>query len=348
MKAESTADILELMQGGVVSAVVGVAMEFGLFWRLAEKAMTAREVAQTLNIPLNRCQHWLQILCRLGLLEDSSEGYAPSSVAREAILNAQSQESWFFRAREERDSALLVRDLAVNIGKPMASWRIRGVTPTDYFQQINEDANYAAQFTRKLYEIHVFLAEQLAKMLDLRGVKSVLDLGGGSGVVSMALLRKYPELTAVVVDAENVCKEGREIASREIAAENGLAERITYLAADFLQDKLPGGFDLVMLCDVGVFSESLLRRIYDLLNPEGKLVIVDKFAPSRSSPPPSRLYPAFLDALLTPAEAIGFTTAEDVQIQLQGVGFGELAVRAVPHEDSLQWNMDWSMVEARK
>jgi hypothetical protein len=126
----------------------------------------------------------LQILCKLGLLEDTTEGYAPSIIAREAILNIQSQDTWAFQAREDRDSSLFVRDLALNINKPMATWQTRDLTPPDYFQQIQQDPNYAARFTRKLYEIHRPLAEQLVNMLDLRGVKSLLDLGGGSGVMS--------------------------------------------------------------------------------------------------------------------------------------------------------------------
>jgi 16S rRNA G1207 methylase RsmC len=60
-------------------------------------------------------------------------------------------------------------------------------------------------------------------MLDLRGVKSLLDLGGGSGDVSFVLLRKQHDLASVVVDVENVCRVGREIAT-----ENGLEKRITY------------------------------------------------------------------------------------------------------------------------
>ena len=90
-----------------------------------------------------------------------------------------------------------------------------------------------ARFTRKLYQIHGSFADQLASMLDLRGVKRLLDLGGGSGVVSFALLRKWEELTSVV-DAESVCQVGRVIAS-----ENNLENRISYLPADILVDDLP-------------------------------------------------------------------------------------------------------------
>jgi ubiquinone/menaquinone biosynthesis C-methylase UbiE len=103
------------------------------------------------------------------------------------------------------------------------------LTPPDEYRQIREDARYAADFTRMLYEIHIPLAEELANLLDLRGVKRFMDLGGGSGVVSFALLRKQHDLTSVVVDVETVCQFGREIAS-----ENGPAKRMTYLAADFL------------------------------------------------------------------------------------------------------------------
>ncbi len=119
MKPETTEDILELLDCYIVSAALGAAMELGVFWLLTEKPLPAPDVAQSLNIPLNRCHNWLQLLCKLGLLEDSVEGYVPSTIAREAILNVQSQETWAFQACEERDSSMYVRDLALNISKPM-------------------------------------------------------------------------------------------------------------------------------------------------------------------------------------------------------------------------------------
>ena len=343
MKPETTEDILELMNGSIVSAALGTAMELGVFWLLAKKPLSATDVAQSLNIPLNRCHHWLQILCQLGLIEYSTEGYAPSQVARAAILNAQSHATWAFQAREDRDCSLYVRDLAMNIGKPMQSWQTRNLTPSDYIQRFQEDPDHAVRLTRKLYEIHRSLAEQLANLLDLREVKSLLDLGGGSGVVSFALLRKQPELTSIVVDVENVCQAGREIAS-----ENQLEERITYLAADFLKDDLPTGFDMVMLCDVGTFSEILFRKIYDVLNRKGNLVIVDKLAPNRTIPPPSRLLAAFLNSLEHPAQSIDLTTTAVVRSRLHQAGFRDLSVTSVSHKDNLPWNIDWIMLQAQK
>ncbi len=343
MKPETTEELLELMNGSIYAAVVGTAMERGIFWLLADQPLTVEELAQHFDIPLNRCHYWLQILCKLGLLEASNECYAPATTARAAILNVQSQESWAFQAREDRDLTLYVQDLAMNISKPMSDWQACNLKPADYFKRVEEDPIYTAGFTRKLYEIHSCLAEQLANMLDLQGVKRLLDLGGGSGVVSFALLRKHNELTSVVVDVEGVCKTGRVIAT-----ENKLDKRMTYLAADIFEDNLPTGFDLVLLCDVGSFSEILFRRIHAVLNLKGRLVIVDKFGASRTSAPPSRLLAAFLTSLESPSASIDYITTELVQTRLQQAGFQYISATSIPHLDHLPWNIDWSMLEAHK
>jgi hypothetical protein len=62
MKPETTEDVLELLDGYIVSAALGAAMELGIFWLLAEKPSPAPDVAKSLNIPLNRCYNWLQLL----------------------------------------------------------------------------------------------------------------------------------------------------------------------------------------------------------------------------------------------------------------------------------------------
>jgi hypothetical protein len=145
------------------------------------------------------------------------------------------------------------------------------------------------------------------------------------------------------VDIESICQAGREI-----ALENELEKRITYLVADFLKDDLPTGFDMVMLCDVGSFDEILFHRIYNALNRKGRFVIVDKFAPSKTSAPPSRLLSAFVNSLESPAQSVDYITTEVVLTRLQKAGFRDFSTIPVPHKDNLPWNIDWIMLEAQK
>ncbi len=323
MKLTTRDDVFDCLSAYVASAALGTAIELGLFWLLAEQPLDAPGVAQALNIPINRCQYWLQLLHSMGLIKQVAQGYVPSSVARTAILDTYSQESWVFLAREEREQLPSVRDLALHIKEPGSTWTVQGLTPPNYVAQMINSPERARHFTRMLYELHQPLAEKMVELLDMTGVHRLMDLGGGSGVVSLALLRRHPHLTSMVVDIENVC-----IAGREIAMEHSLADRITYHAADFVHDELPGGYDMVLHCDVGVYSEALFRKLWAVLNQGGRLVIVDHFAPAENAVPPARLYSAFQSSLADPDFSV--TTAAEIQTQLTQAGFHLLYEDTLP------------------
>ena len=343
MKPKTTEDIFKLLDGYVLSSSLGTAMELGLFWFLDGNPQSAAEVASLLDMPLNRCHLWLQVLCRIGLLEENRAVYVLTDTARKTILNAYSRDTWAFMAHEERSRFPSVQDMPLRMCRPQSIREARHVEAPDYFSQLREDPTCAAGFTRMLGEIHVQLAEQLARMLDLRRVGRMMDLGGGSGVVSFALLRRHPGLTCVVVDVESVCQAGRQI-----AAGKGFEERITYLPVNFLQDDLPGGFDLVLFCDGGPYSESLLRRIHASLNQDGQLVIVDQFAHSEDHPSSNHLIWAFLTALDRPSPTMQFTTIGVVQERMRQAGFHNLYSDPVSCKDHLRWNSDWIALGAHK
>ena len=341
MKPSTSDDIFVLIDSFGISAAVGAAMETGLFWLLAQQPLNAQSVAHELNIPHNRCRVWLQMLCSYDLLEQTDEGYVPSTMAQIAILNAYSQDTWAFLARESRERVPAVRDLAQHIHVSGSVWDVIGLTPPDYFQSLQEDPVRARQFTRMLYEIHQPLATALAASLDMQDVSRMLDLGGGSGVMSFALLRRHPQLTAVVFDIHNVCAAGSEI-----ARENAMEDRITYQSGDFIHDVLPSGFDLVLDCDVGPYTEIMLRKIRSGLNPGGRLVIVDKFAPKKEAVHPTRLHWAFLSSMENP-DRTG-TTAPEVENWLTKTGFEILSTQTLSSGESQRWSNGWIMIEARK
>lgn len=338
MRPATTDDVFDLMDSYITSAALGAAMELGLFWLLAEQPLDVAGVAQALGIPINRCQYWLQLLSSAGLIEQVAKGYVPSPMARTVILDAYSQEMWAFLAREARDRFPAVRDLALHIREPGSAWEAQGLTPPDYFAQIVESPERARRFTRMLYEIHLPLAEELAESLDMSGVDRLMDLGGGSGVVSLALLGRYSHLTAVVVDIASVCAAGRDL-----AVENSMEDRITYHTADFLHDELPSGFDMILQCDVGPYSEALFRKIRAVLNPGGRLVIVAQFAPAEGVAPLSRLYWAFLGSLENPDSA--FSTAAEVQTRLTRAGFQLLSESTLSPRRPLRWSSGWIVIE---
>jgi ubiquinone/menaquinone biosynthesis C-methylase UbiE len=328
MKLTTRDTVHDCLTAYVDSAALGTAIELGLFWLLAEQPLDAPGVAQALNIPIKRCQYWLQLLHSMGLIDQASGGYVPSSVARTAILDTWSQESWAYLAQEERERFPSVCDLALHIQEPNPIRTSQALTTLNYVEKMANDPERARRFTRMLYELHQSMANHLAELLDVTGVHRLMDLGGGSGVVSLALLRWYPHLTSTVVDIENVC-----IAGREIAVEHSLADRITYHAADFVHDELPGGYDMVLHCDVGVYSEALFNKLWAVLNQGGRLVIVDHFAPVENVVSPARLCWTFQDSLADPD--LDVMTVARLQNQLTQAGFHLLSENTMLPGDRL-------------
>lgn len=314
-------EVTALLSATTGAAALGAAIETGLLWVLAEDPLPAPEVSRRLGIPARRCQYWLQYLCELGILTEGPHGYVPSAVAKEAVLDAHSRESWQHLVEDERERSACVHYLVQHLAIPGSIWTAQGMDPPpNYVEKMRRDPVRAREFTRMLYEVHQTLANEVASLLDLRGARHMLDLGGNSGVVSMALLRRYPDLCATVVDLATVCETGREI-----AAEQGFSNRLTYHAADFMHDALPTGFDLVLKCDVGIFAETLYVMVWEALEQGGQFVLVDYFSPTEEKLHPSRLRWSFLDSLHDPDFSI--PTAAQVRAQLARTGF-----RVLPDE----------------
>lgn len=320
MKLDTEDDVLELLRAYVPSAALSAALELGVFWLLEEQPCTVESVARELNIPDKRCYLWLELLVSYGLLERHGDTYAVSTLTRHAITGTYSPETWSLLAQEARERYPACIDLSQTLSHPASIWPVLGRTPPNYVAQMMENPERAVRFTRMLYEIHRPLAEELAQTLDLSGFHRLMDVGGGSGVMSLALLRRYPDLTATVVDIANVCAAGEEI-----VAETPEAERITFHTADLLHDELPAGFDVVLECDVGIYSEDLFRRLAASLNDSGHLIIVDELAEEGQAGSPSSLSHAFYVSLHNSEFAL--PSVNDVCRSLEQAGFHLISIQ---------------------
>lgn len=308
-------DIQALLHAPAKTAALGAAITTGLLWKLAEKPMNAQEIVKALHIPGKRGYYWLQFLQSFGILEMVPDGYIPSSAVRRAILDTNSKQSWQHLVIDEQEKDACVHGLPEHIDEPGSLWTVQGLKdPINYVDRMRANPERAREFTYMLFEVHQNLARMVAELLDLTGVERMMDLGGNSGVVSMALLRKYPALTSTVVDIEYVCAAGREIVGAQ-----GFSDRITYHPAEFYDDKFPSGFDLVLQCDVALYDIELLQKLHKSLKPGGRLVYVDHFAPAENLAPITRIEWTFLDSLHDPN--FGFPTLAEVKSRLTQVGF---------------------------
>ncbi|MGP8069671.1 MAG: methyltransferase [Candidatus Bathyarchaeia archaeon] len=131
------------------------------------------------------------------------------------------------------------------------------------------------------------LSEEIAGSLNLKGYRKLLDIGGGSGTYTIALLNHNPQLQAILFDLKEVIPMARERLSSE-----GLLDRVELIIGDFYSDDLPGGCDLALLSAI-IHQNSrqqnlkLFVKAYRSLEAGGMLLIRDHIMDERRTYPPA-------------------------------------------------------------
>jgi len=123
----------------------------------------------------------------------------------------------------------------------------------------------------------VYLAQAVAKSIDLSPRRHLLDIAGGSGVYACSLVTHHPHLTATVFEKPPVDR----IAAGAIA-NRGCSDTVRVVAGDMLAGALPGDADVHLYSNVlHDWDEPVVRQLivksFDALQPGGLIVIHDAF-----------------------------------------------------------------------
>jgi predicted nicotinamide N-methyase len=126
-------------------------------------------------------------------------------------------------------------------------------------------------------------AEALDNSVDLTGCKEMVDAGGGSGLYSIVLCRKYPELTSTILDTG-----GTLVITEEMISGSKERERITLRQADITKESFGEDIDVVLLSDV-IYDEStaepILKNAWNCLRQNGILIIRGYYSDPENSKP---------------------------------------------------------------
>ena len=119
---------------------------------------------------------------------------------------------------------------------------------------------------------------------DWESVRTVVDVGGGTGALLAEILRARPKVRGTLVDLpRTVARSG------EVFQAAGVADRVTTVGQSFF-DPLPGGRDLYVLKNVlGDWPDgeatAILRRCAEAARPSGRVVVFTGAGPGEEASP---------------------------------------------------------------
>lgn len=265
--------VLSLLAGKWLSQAVSTAAELGVADLLADGPQDIPTLAAQLDCPPDMLQRLMVVLAGEGLFsfDDTTDRYAVTETG--ALLGG-------------GEGSL--RNLAAFIGSP-AQWApwprlaeaIRsGRTAYELahgqslYDWLENHPREAALYDEGIDRFTAAVAHAMAETFDCSDITSFVDVGGGLGTSSIALLRRWSHLQGVLLDLPHVLER-----AQPRIAQAGLSERCRCQVGNFFEP-LPPGYDLYVLKHVlhnwsDQDATRILKRCREAARPDSVLIAVE-------------------------------------------------------------------------
>lgn len=266
--------------GFMAARTLHVALELRVFTHLAAGALTPAQLGAVLGLAERATARLLSACAALGLLRSTPEGFCNTPLTQRYLVEGQ---------RTFIGAYLQLFDTLGYARWAQLGSALRQNAPLDDvqhpYQHLATEAHEAATFSAAQHAGSQSLGHALARRIDFTPFHCLLDLGGGSGAYTVAMLQRYPHLTAILMDFPPVCRLAEAVMQQE-----GLASRVRFVAGDYERDPLPAGADVVLWSgNLHASSPDTCRHVLAKLHavlPAGGLLLLHDYLldDSRTSP----------------------------------------------------------------
>jgi ubiquinone/menaquinone biosynthesis C-methylase UbiE len=248
------------------SRIILTANNYRIFDHLEEKEKTAASVSQAIATDRRATALLLDSLVAIGLIKKKDGRYKNTLIASRYLIKGKPEYQGDILGHNnilwDNWSGL---DTVLKTGKP--------------FKKSHDHTS----FILGMHNLASLKVKNVLQNIDLKGVKRLLDLGGGPGTYSIAFAKKKIDVT--LFDFPDTLK-----ISKKLVKEAGLSGNIKLLPGDFTRDDLGKGYDLIFISQIfHAYGPdeclSMLRKSHKALTPGGRVIIQEFYLDeTRTSP----------------------------------------------------------------
>ena len=296
---------------------VGVAM--GIFEAVARNAQTGAYIARRIRASERGTELLCNALVSLDLLKKTKDRFSLTALARKHLLKSSPVSyATMITFMEQNYRGFADLEKAVRTG--------RAIRRVDMFQ---DDPASLEKFIGAMHDLATVRgdAKIVARKLDLRPYRTLVDIGGGPGTFAIEFCKTNLQLTAAVFDLPATCR-----VARRLIKENDPTGRVSWYEGDYNRDPLPSGCDVAFLSNI-IHSENerdnqrLVRKVYQALAPGGLIAIKDHILNDAATAPRDGAVFALTMLLFTRGRSY---TAKEVKQWLVKAGFSKIKRLRMP------------------
>ncbi|MEU2156169.1 methyltransferase [Streptomyces sp. NPDC019396] len=283
----------ELVFGAACAAAVRAAARLGVPDALGDTPSTAEELAAAVRSDPRALRRMMRALSCYGIFEEQSDGrFAHTEMSRmlreddpHSLKNIAlwCTEPWTWNAWP-------LLDEAVRTGSGV----FEQVYGKGFFDYLHADAPESAQvFNRAMTTSSMQSAREVAELLDLTGVSTVADIGGGQGHVLASLLEKYPHMRGSLLDLPRVVAN----ADPRLRDGGALADRVRIIPGD-CREAIPVEADVYIIKNILEWDDEstrrTLRNVIESARPGSRVVVIENLVDDT----PSMRFTTSMDLML--------------------------------------------------
>jgi hypothetical protein len=277
--------LAQMLVGNQVQQAIHVAVRLGIADLLKEGPKGSGELAVATGSHPGSLYRLLRVLASFGIFAEDERGRFDLTPLA-ALLQRDAPESmhalalWSGGVSYQAFGGL---EHSVRTGEPV----FEEIFGTGFFDYLARNPETGAQFDDLMTWNTAPVAGTLAQY-DLSGVGTIVDVGGGRGVMLAAILRAHPGMRGVLIDHPRVL----ESAGRTLEAA-GVADRCETAGADILRDVPPEGDAYLLKSIIHGLDDGeatrLLARCREAARPGGRLLLVELVMGPGNEPGPAKL-----------------------------------------------------------
>ncbi|MEL6996861.1 MAG: methyltransferase [Pseudomonadota bacterium] len=271
---QDSAALFDLMAGFVYTQTLLACVELDILEALRNRARSVGDLANHADLPVQRMEVLCQSAAAVGLLLRKRDGtYRLGRLGAAALgvpgLAVMIRHHQVFYRDLADPVALLKGEIEPELSKFWAY--VRG-------DHAAEDREIAADYSHIMATSQQLVARETLDAVDLSGISTLTDIGGGTGAFLQSVAERHPHLSLRLFDLPAVIDAARV----RLAPDT----RINLHPGSFLSDPLPEGSDAVTLIRVLYDHQdhtvrTLLSRIHDSLPVNGRIVISEPMSGGR-------------------------------------------------------------------
>ena len=295
------------------SAALAVAVRIGIFETLHTRPCAHNEIAELHGLHPRGSQAILRALCAAEILIHEEGIFSLSEEAQTYLL----KDSPFYLGAlidMENESFLTPQKLleSAKSGRPSVYGN------TDVWEAHEQDSQQAQAFTAAMHSISIAPALAVAQLPVWAHITSLLDIGGGSGALPIAITQKNPHVRATIFDIPQVCTIAKDYIQK-----HNLSEKIQTQQGNMFAGSYPKGFDGILFSQIlhdwsYQQGRQLLQHAKDALTNGGWIIIHEKLTNPEQQHKPLANALVNLDMLIW-TEGQQYT-AKELEVCLQEIG----------------------------